>query len=655
MQPGRLGVAFGCCVVGVSAAIALPQLRAQIAGQAPTPNGTDGERAVISGVVVEARQRAPVSGVSVAVGGRGSWKAGLTDERGRFTVTGLAAGAYTVNATKNGFGLGHYGVSVMGSLGGQIVLGPAEWRRDVVIELTRFGTLAGRVTNEKDEPVGHAYVRAVASVSIGGVNRLAAGPVALTDERGEYVVGGLFPAEYRVMVMAVQPTVPASISQAEIEGLRPEQLAAMNRQAKSTGTEVSNRAKGLIVSGDVGLVTSDYPLPAPENGRTRAYRPTFYPNATTPLGAVVVDLTDVAIRTGLDIRLESAPGRRVSGRLVGASSSFGGVIGRLVPIGLEDLGGGAEQATTMIRPDGTFTFLNVPSGDYWLNAPGVTFELRLGSSELTLPRTAGSGRFGYGATSALMPQLPGLTYTAVAPNTIADTHAGYVTTRVVVGENDEPSLSVAVTPSAAFECAVRYEDFLSPPPSGMLEIASVDLSGSLSAFTVSVDTSGRDATRTLPAIKPGAYGIRTVGMAGATIKSIVEDGVDRTFAPLVAEAGRTASVVVTMTSKGAVLSGTVRDAKGALAAVGVALVYPVRNDLWVNYGFTPTWIRAASIASDGTYRIAALRAGDYYVAAVGSAEAGRWSDPLFLRTLAGRAVRVSLDWGDSKTADISQH
>jgi hypothetical protein len=82
------------------------------------------------------------------------------------------------------------------------------------------------------------------------------------------------------------------------------------------------------------------------------------------------------------------------------------------------------------------------------------------------------------------------------------------------------------------------------------------------------------------------------------------------------------------------------------------IVFPTDQQLWANYGFTPTWILASAGRSNGTYEIAGIRAGEYYVVAVASESANAWADPRFLRRAASSAVRISLTWGDTRVLNL---
>ena len=61
-----------------------------------------------------------------------------------------------------------------------------------------------------------------------------------------------------------------------------------------------------------------------------------------------------------------------------------------MPAGSEQLGFGSEAATTVVERDGSFTFLNVPAGEYTLLAQAVFGEFTSGNGEVALPDAPGS-------------------------------------------------------------------------------------------------------------------------------------------------------------------------------------------------------------------------------------------------------------------------
>jgi hypothetical protein len=61
----------------------------------------------------------------------------------------------------------------------------------------------------------------------------------------------------------------------------------------------------------------------------------------------------------------------------------------------------------------------------------------------------------------------------------------------------------------------------------------------------------------------------------------------------------------------------------------------------------------AAASSAGGYQLTTLPAGDYYVVAVDAAHWNASMDPTFLASLVPAATRVSLDWGQTRTVDVS--
>jgi hypothetical protein len=58
------------------------------------------------------------------------------------------------------------------------------------------------------------------------------------------------------------------------------------------------------------------------------------------------------------------------------------------------------------------------------------------------------------------------------------------------------------------------------------------------------------------------------------------------------------------------------------------------------------------VTGDGTYRFAALPAGDYLVVAIDRSQAATWRDPEVLADLQRSAARVTLRWGATLSQDV---
>jgi hypothetical protein len=298
------------------------------------------------------------------------------DSRGRFVITDLdPAAGYWLTGSAGGYVSSEYGwepgspdLSLRDRL--TFRLGEGEWKRDVVLRLWRRPSISGRVVDELGHPVVGVAVRGYAVEFVAGVARLiATGLVASTDDRGMYRLAGLDPGRYKVGLMSVQSTVPASVPDATqdravgafVFGLR-----------AGDGSNVSSPAVNVRGSHRLAITTFGIP-PPPVDGRARAYPPTFYPGVRSVSDAESLDLSWGADRPNVDFRLEPVPAFTISGRLDPAP--VGPLLLRLMPTGFEHLPVGTEVATTVAEKDGAFTFLNVPAGSYTLTGQDTILEL----------------------------------------------------------------------------------------------------------------------------------------------------------------------------------------------------------------------------------------------------------------------------------------
>jgi hypothetical protein len=578
----------------------------------------------------------------------------LTDERGRFVFTGVGPATYFINAVKAGYSEGHYGPGVNGALGGNIVLAAGEWFDAANIELLRLSAIGGHIVDERGEPVVGAYVRVLTQALLGGATHLVAGPAATTDDLGEYRISGLRPGRYIVTVPSVQQAVPVSASVADVEGVAASRLAALDAQAVRTGVQPARRAGGELVDGSVGLIIGNYITPPPRVDQHRqAYPAVFYPGTSSVLSAAWLEIGPGEEKAGIDVSLQPLPAVRVSGRLDSASTNVRGMVLRLVPTGLEDLGEGSEAATTAVLTDGAFTFLDVPAGAYTLTAPGSTFEFALrsasaGSREPNLPATPAFG--GYGTRGGLISAAPGIAFNAHVSTSIADDHAGFVRMPLVVGAIDIDDLVVPTQRTASIHGQLLFEDLPGQPPAGAIELTPANAAPELGAHSANTLGTSRDSFE-FPLVLPGDYALR-VNMTGLTIKSIMVGGEDCSRRPISVSASQDVAVSVTLTGKVIRVSGVVRDAQGAAVPQASVIAFPIDRQLWTNYGFVPTWIRPSVGTSNGSYQIANIRAGYYYLVGVDPSHLSAWADPAFLESVVPFAVKTTVNWGDGKTLDV---
>src|SRR5919197_3501676 len=159
------------------------------------PQGT----AVIAGRVVTADTGRPVkhARVMVSAGGRQS-RATTTDEQGRFRITDLMGGSYTISASRTGFVDAVYGQRRPLQPGTPVTLADGQELATIDLRLVRGGVITGRVLDEDGEPLARALVTVQRYQYIRGERRLSPAGGDQSDDRGQYRVFGLPPGEYYV-------------------------------------------------------------------------------------------------------------------------------------------------------------------------------------------------------------------------------------------------------------------------------------------------------------------------------------------------------------------------------------------------------------------------------------------------------------------------
>jgi protocatechuate 3,4-dioxygenase beta subunit len=250
------------------------------------------QTASIAGRVTDRATGQPVPRMVVAALGSDRKKAGeaLTDADGRYEIAGLRAGAYGVNVLHDEHRstylpqwYGEDGPSIFGvPRRFGITLNAGDRRTDVDVALMRALAIEGVVLDPEGDPIAQVEVSALRSA--GGVF----GRQMYTDDRGAYRLYGLLPGRYRV-------------------------CARPSNGAMSAGPEHRMR--------------------------------TCYPAAIAEAAASDVTLTSQDA-TGIDIRLQRADARSISGTVIDASGAPADrATVRVLPAD-DSTGGGSTQLQT---------------------------------------------------------------------------------------------------------------------------------------------------------------------------------------------------------------------------------------------------------------------------------------------------------------------
>lgn len=599
---------------------------------------------VISGVVVDGLTGAPVPGAVVFVAAVPTKPIGqqprqITDERGRFAFVDLPADTvYTVASSKFGYLEGGYGRDTRPADPlRSIALASGAWVRNIRATIWKPGVISGTVRDESGEPVVGVYVRALAKIRIYGRNDLAAGPIVVTDDRGEYRFADLGPGSYLVQVPSVQATVPVH--------------TPLGR----------NTAEGAIdVDDNHRLVLNRYPVPPPPvNGRQMAYAAAFHPSTPVVEQAAVIDLKYAEDRPNVDIRLKPVATARVSGTIAGPPDALTGLTLRLLPVGLENLGLGSEMAMAFVRPDGSFTFLNVPAGSYVIEAPNTVSQLTVGDGVSAVvgttlpgpPTATGSGRSG--DTIGL---LPGVSYVR---SSFGRSAAYSARVPVTVAGSDVTGVSLRLLPHATMSGRIVVEPDpgqpqVKPPPRFPVRLDPATGEAHLGFGASPPGSEQPPPAFAITDITPGQYYVRPYGYPGWIVKSVTWRDRDVTHTPFEAAAGEAISdVVVTITNVVTQVSGAVRDGDTLKADAAIVVLFPVERSQWTNAGLWPERIKTVPLSAAGTYSVTSAPAGDYFVAAIDRSQIAGWMDPAFLTRLERVATRVTLTWGGKTSQDLT--
>lgn len=230
----------------------------QLAATAPQPTFT------VSGVVSDAATGRPLDKYNVATYSGGKQMNTVTDEQGRYRLSGLPAGDYQLDA-RNSQGSGGFA----GTVSRRITIAGQDLEH-IDFKMRTAGTVTGKVTDENREPVVGANVYLVSREYFSGMLGYFFKDVTRTDDRGVY-----------------------SLKRVE-----------------------AGHAYLVMVDNAEGKLEAHSDAPLDPKLRRRAILRTFYPNSPDRQGASVITVGPGETREGVDIEARKAPTYCVEGTLL---------------------------------------------------------------------------------------------------------------------------------------------------------------------------------------------------------------------------------------------------------------------------------------------------------------------------------------------------
>ena len=330
---GRRGEAERLALKGCATAVMFLALAAHAQPQAPArdappPTGTS----AIRGRVLAAAGDRPLAKAEVRAtsGALRVNKAALTDANGRYEITELPAGRYTVSVSKPNYVRASYGQRRPLGPGTPIDVAAGQIVAQINVTLQRTAAIAGRIVDELGDAATGVQVAALRQMFVNGERRLQnAGPPIMTNDLGEYRLYALMPGQYFVAATLHSSTFGA------------------------------------------------------DGKESTAYAPTFYPGTGNPAEAQRVAVAAGETVTGINLTLLPVAPSRISGIVLDSRGQpmGGAFVNVLHRLGMSPMGGaGGTQA----RPDGTFTIGGLPPGEYTLRASLMGGQEEFAAADVTI-------------------------------------------------------------------------------------------------------------------------------------------------------------------------------------------------------------------------------------------------------------------------------
>ena len=447
----------------------------------------------------------------------------------------------------------------------------------------------GVITGAILDPQG----RPAEGVTIVAVDARAAGapPVrAKTDDRGVYRLFGLAPGEYLV--------------------------SAVPRLGNVTGAQVVT---------DEQVRWAQAPTAAqPPPSHPMEYAPVYFPGATDARAAARVGVASGEERGSVSFSLQMVPSVTISGTLVDQDGQ---------PVTAATVALYPRKTDQPAPSDAFFSSGAIALPRATVNAPKFSV-VGVAPGEYTLVARSGSGTRSSAAALAAVPALWNMT-------------------DVSINGQDLTDLVVRLQPGVRVSGSIAFEHASLAPPD---DVSLVNLVLGATGSIVGLPAEPRAVVTKAGAFQflsvvPGAYALQAMApTTGWFLKSAMVGGRDLADVLLDVKAGEDVTgVTVTFTDRPSEFAGRLIDTNGRPISKYSIVVFSVDKSLWRP---NARRIRSTAPATDGSFSVKGLPAGDYAVAAAEDVEPADLADPEFLSALLKAAVRVSIADGERRQQDL---
>ena len=569
-----------------------------------TPRDAQGvvTTASISGLVVanDAASAPLRRAVLTLVRAGGESRVTATDQQGRFLFTQLPAGVFTLSASKGGYVPIAYGAARIGLPGSPIPLVDGQHFAAAPIRLTRGGVITGRLIANGQARRG-AIVEAVQFQLVDGVRRrrtfAGASGRSVTDSRGVYRLHSLAPGQYLVRANAppmvagsmIQEATPAEIQWAQ-QQLRGRTVGVAMAQAAGRGADVD-----------------------PPPGRSFTFAATFFPGTVDPASAAIVALRGGEERAGVDFPVLDVPAARIEGVVIGQD--------------------GRPMADVHVA--------------YVSRTPDRLQAIALPVRAI---RARADGRF------VRAPMAPGA-YTIVArPSAVGQPLLGLLD--VTVHGEDITDLRIQMHPALSISGRIVFDGSTLTAPRDMQRIQPRLLapSGDAPLISPGIVEVAVDGTFRLDQVVPGRYLMAAIPPpapatgTGWVLESITVAGRNVLDVPFELPPGQhVTDAVITFSDRATELTGTLVDTQGRPTPEFFVLAYPVERAHWRTGS---RWIRSARAGTDGSFRLAGLPPGEYYLCALTEVDPDQQHDQEYLSQYVSSSIKITLAEGERRVQHL---